>query len=73
MFSILDIAPDGACTIPFVSPGVQSLLGYTPEEYIALGCVLRSCARQLAAPGASRSSRRVQQHLLGFRAVARCL
>jgi hypothetical protein len=37
MFSVLDMADDGACTVLYVSPGVLRLLGYTPEEYTALG------------------------------------
>ena len=51
MFSILDMDEQGACTILFASPAVQTLLGYTPEEYIALGCVLRDGSQQLAALG----------------------
>jgi hypothetical protein len=39
MFSVLDMADDGACTVLYVSPGVLGLLGYTAEEYTALGCV----------------------------------
>jgi len=41
--AVLSLDSSGLATILFVSPGVQSLLGYTPEEYLALGCVaLRS-------------------------------
>ena len=38
MFSVLLMEPSGACSILFVSPGVTRLLGYSGEEYLALGC-----------------------------------
>jgi hypothetical protein len=53
MFSVLSMENDGACTVCYVSPGVTRLLGYTPEEYLALGCA-RS---QHSAPPAQRASR----------------
>ena len=51
MFSILDMDEKGLCTILFTSPAVETLLGYTPEEYLALGCVLCDGSQQLAALG----------------------
>ena len=46
MFSILSIDPnDGMCTILHASPGVRYLLGYTPAEYMALGCGAAACGR----------------------------
>ena len=52
MFSVMDMDEKGLCTILFVSPAVQTLLGYTPEEYLAIGCVLRDDTQPLAALGA---------------------
>ena len=44
MFSVLMMEDDGACTALFMSPGVKQLLGFTQEEYLALGCVASRCA-----------------------------
>jgi hypothetical protein len=43
MFSVLLVADDGACTCLYVSPGVTQLLGFTVEEYMALGCAHHCC------------------------------
>jgi hypothetical protein len=43
MFSVLLVADDGACTCLYVSPGVTPLLGFTVEEYMALGCAHHCC------------------------------
>jgi hypothetical protein len=45
MFSVLHMEDDGACTVLYVSPGVTQLLGYTPAEYLALGCAQRKAHR----------------------------
>jgi hypothetical protein len=70
MFSVLSMENDGACTILYCSPGVTRLLGYTPEEYLALGCA-RSALRALLC--ALRAARR-KCILLGlFRIDARAV
>ena len=38
MFFVFGMSDDGAFTVLFVSPGVTPLLGFTQEEYLALGC-----------------------------------
>jgi hypothetical protein len=62
MFSVLEMAHDGGCSILYVSPGVRRLLGYTPEEYTALGCARSAhsacsarCARAQRSDSAQRS------------------
>ncbi len=45
MFTVLDVKPTGETNVLYTSPGVETLLGYTPEEYCALGCVLRCGSR----------------------------
>lgn len=66
MFTVLDVKPTGECTILFTSSGVETLLGYTPEEYCALGCVLRCCSRLRSARGEP-AARRAAPHVLGLR------
>jgi hypothetical protein len=43
MFSVLHVDDNLACTCLYVSPGVTSLLGFTVEEYLALGCARHAC------------------------------
>ena len=60
MFSVLHVAADGACIVLYVSSGVQQLLGYTPEEYLALGCeACEACERR--REGATRTARQPLQ------------
>ena len=66
MFSVLEIKPSGECCILFASPAVETLLGYTPEEYLALGCVLRCGAANLRSTRGEPLPCRPAQHLLGF-------
>jgi len=66
MFSVLDLKPSGECNVLYASPGVETLLGYTPEQYRALGCVLR-CGSRLRSARGEPLLRRAAPHVLGLR------